>query len=158
MSQSKRDRRPFRPALLTAVAAIVLGILGMHALHVHGAVPASSATSSAHAGHAVPHLEDRGADHSTHGTVAVAGAPGSAGPVDDRPAVPGHGTGDLAMWCVVMLAAAAIGLLLAFVLRRVPPTGRLTARTRLRSILVGLTPSVAGTGPPPVWEFSVIRC
>lgn len=70
---------------------------------------------------------------------------------------PGHSLGDMVMLCVAMLVAAGASLLAMLGLHRrvprvwavLPPaiTARVTRQDAYR-----------GTGPPPVWQFSVIRC
>ena len=151
-----------RLVLLGAVLVIVLGILGMHALSHPGTarepaptVATASATDmtgamSADAGH--PHARHQAEAarrsapaHDTHGT-----GRGDAGGT-------GHSLGDMVMLCVAMLAAAATLLALLAFLRRVP---RLWAV--LRPAVTHFCPTSwlapMGTGPPSVWQFSVIRC
>lgn len=124
-------------ALLLVVVAIVVGILGMHAL----------GSSHAMAMHGASHSEAAGAVpvDATVGPTVVGSDDG-----------PGHGTGTMMMLCGSMLASAGALLLALFAWRRPP---RVWAR--LRSYALGAAPPTAriwGTGPPPVWEFSVIRC
>ena len=65
--------------------------------------------------------------------------------------------GHMALLCVAMLAAAAGTLLaLRFLIRRAPGVWAVLRRAPSRRISGWLTPT--GTGPPPGWEFSVIRC
>lgn len=126
-------------ALGAVVVAIVVGIVGMHALSLD-AVP-SGGDHAAHAAHA--------------GTVSMADHPlqeTEVGPVTGS----GHGLHHAAMTCVFMLAAAGALLLVLLVLRRVPRSWVRSApavRSPRRPPLLRV-----GTGPPPVWEFSVIRC
>jgi hypothetical protein len=147
-------RTPSRalPALLAAaVVSIVLGIVGMHALNTHDVM--------------------NNTDHATM-TSSMTGAHAdmSAGPVTTDPAgvtatvsttVPdggnGHNMGSIVMLCLAMLAATAGALLLLTLgLRRMPrvwahlPTAPTTVTRWVTARL--------GTGPPPVWKFSVIRC
>lgn len=138
--------------LAAAVVSVVLGILGMHALNTHGVmsntdhVATSGAASSPLAG--------------SYADMSVAPAIGNnAGVTTTVPTtVPGrgnvHNMGDMVMLCVVMLVAAAGWLLLG--LRRIP---RVWAHlpVALDTVTTWVT-SRRGTGPPPAWEFSVIRC
>jgi hypothetical protein len=59
--------------------------------------------------------------------------------------------------CALMLAGAAVWLLLLLVRRRVRgallPPALQPAPALLRAVRW-----VRDTGPPPVWEFSVVRC
>lgn len=159
-----------RPALLApAVVGIVLGVLGMHGVDAHGVnmhgvsmhgvnmdgatAHAQAATSSvagpAHElvpGHAPVRAGTPPGEH-------AAGAKHDAGGVDDA-----AGTSGMAMLCVAMLTGVAAALLAVLVRR-----GR---RRRLWAVLPRAghvwrpAPHVRGlgTGPPPVWRFSVIRC
>lgn len=154
-----------RPGLLApVVVAIVLGILGMHGLDAHGVhlshvtmpgamVHAEAATSSAAV---MPDHGPVAAEHGdAHETARVeTGAAGHAsGDIGDVEAM-----GGMVMLCAAMLAGAAAALL-AFLVRR----GRLP---RVWAVLQRAgrawrpEPRVvrAGTGPPSVWRFSVIRC
>lgn len=145
------------PGLLAVVVvSIILGILGMHALSTHGVMD--------------------GADHGGHPAMSGTGAMTSetsdpaAGllvdPVVDPVADPaaagageggGHDMGGMVMLCAAMLAATAAALLLLVLgLRRVPRFWALLP-TAVTTMTRGVT-SRPGTGPPPVWEFSVIRC
>lgn len=142
------------PGLLAAVVvSIVLGILGMHALSTHGVMSeidhatmsgdAGGATAIPGDGPAVGTILDAVADPAGDGS-----APGGGG---------GHDMGGMVMHCAAMLAATVAALLLLVLgLRRVPrfwallPTAVTTTTRWVTSRL--------GTGPPPVWEFSVIRC
>lgn len=134
-------RRRARPVLLLTVAALVLGILGMHALTTHGA---------SHA----PGADTTGATHGAHHATAE--------PASSVPAVtPGDAGGDghaggTALLCAVMLAAAGGAVLLLSALRRSGASWRVPPPV-LRT-LVRRTTSRLSTGPPPAWEFSVIRC
>ena len=129
-------------ALAALVVALVAGILGMHALTLHGAPPAPSYDAAA-------------------GVEAVAMSHSEVGPADGA-TVPAmhHGSDEhsehLLMLCAVMLGGAAIALLGLLVrsghplrwLRTLMPAGALPAPVvRVRA-----------TGPPPAWQFSVIRC
>ncbi len=140
--------------LLTLVGVVVLGILGMHALGLHGTsmavrhgdaatMPAAVATDSHSATHAALVAQLSGAD-AVHDALLTA-------PTGDR-----HDMGSMVMLCVAMLAAAA-ALVLGVLLARRLLRGWRPVPTLHRSLL-RLLPSPAGTGPPPEWAFSVIRC
>lgn len=155
-----RQVRP-RP-LATLAVAVVLGILGMHGFDAHGLTGMTGMVGvTGHHSHSTPAIA--GATHTTH-----VDSPRAAVSMDEAAVEPGAsvdtggtgGTGGMdamAMLCVAMLAGAAAGLLL-LALRR-----RQTARLRLFLPRRGGTPALparlrVGTGPPPVWSFSVIRC
>ena len=130
-------------ALAGLVVALVVGIVGMHALTSHGshAGPAASDQMSMVGGHssAVPHS-----------------APGDTGSAGDTRSGADHDLAGMAMLCVVMLAAAAVTLLALLaigVLRPVRSAAFLPAAVRRRTVRWA-----RATGPPPVWQFSVIRC
>jgi hypothetical protein len=146
------------PALLTAaVASIVLGIVGMHALSTHGVMgvgitdhstmtsPVVSPTAGQHGG--------------THGELVMSPATGGhAGTSSTAPDEGGgHSLGSMVMLCFAMLAATAGALLLLLLgLRHVP---RVWAHCRLAPTTVPRWVTARlGTGPPYVWQFSVIRC
>lgn len=128
---------------MAAVVAIVLGIIGMHALNTHGVTSdtdhaAMSMTAEAHA--------DMPAHAVSDPTAAEAGAA-------DRG--DGHDMGNMVMLCAAMLAAGAL-ILLTVGLRRTSQ-----AWTHLPAAPGAITRWAAArmaTGPPPAWEFSVIRC
>lgn len=62
----------------------------------------------------------------------------------------------MVMLCVAMLSVAAGALLLVLLaLRRRP---RLREHRPARTALLRPLTARLGTGPPPVWEFSVVRC
>ncbi len=65
--------------------------------------------------------------------------------------------GDMVMLCVAMLFAAAAVVLLTLRLVRFAHRAPLSLRPLFR---VPTFPANArvGTGPPAVWEFSVVRC
>lgn len=139
------DRARARSVGLAAlVAALVLGILGMHALgagvHAQAATPGVSGMSGM-SGTSDPVLVTGGDHGSLHGS--------EHGPV------PHHG--GMLMLCALMLAGAAAALLVLLVGRRV--RGRLLpAALQPWPDPVRLVRWVRDTGPPPVWEFSVVRC
>lgn len=134
------------------VAALVLGIVGMHGLSQHGVVsddtlPVAAMNVEPHASHPAP----------DHAPIAVeAGASptkvGIGPPPDD------HGSdGDMVMLCVAMLLAVAVTVLLRVRLARVAHRTPLGLRPLFRVPTFPAT-TRAGTGPPAVWEFSVVRC
>ena len=142
------------PALLTAaVASIVLGIMGMHALSTHG-VMGMGITD--HSTLTSPMTEAHG---DAHGELVMSPASGehaamsSAAPHDGR----GHDMSGLVLLCLAMLSATAGALLVLILgLRRRPRTWAyrlVTAAAVTRWVTARL-----GTGPPYVWQFSVIRC
>lgn len=153
-----QDRARARLGLVVAVAAIVLGILGMHALTTHGTShhPGMSGMT------AMPELPGTAPMNSTesmsvtghqHATAPYTAAltPATAATGDSH----GGQTGSMIMLCAVMLAAAASAALL-LALRHTTTTWR-TIPPYVRAVLTRTTARRA-TGPPPVWEFSVIRC
>lgn len=138
--------------LVAVVGAIVLGILGMHGLSQHGAMPshadhqlvAAATQTSAHGGHAT---------HTGH--AAVAGDPTGAMTVAAGDA--GGSVGHIAMLCAAMLLSAATGVLLVLRLRRLAPATVLGLKARVQTVRTFASDRLA-TGPPAVWEFSVVRC
>jgi uncharacterized protein DUF6153 len=136
------------PVLLAAgVVAIVLGIVGMHALNTHGVM-----SDTDHASMTDPMTGTMSASHAdTAGvrTTEVAAAPDGGN---------GHDMGDMVMLCVSMLAAAAVTLLLLLALTRRIPRSWTRQRPAPPVRLTRWVAARLGTGPPPVWEFSVIRC
>ena len=145
MSPRRRpaDRARARSVGLAAlVAALVLGILGMHALGAgaHAAAPDQSDLTGM-TGMADPVAttsEDHGPLHAS-----------------DHAPLPHHG--GMLVLCALMLAGAAVWLLLLLVRRRVRgpllPPALQPAPALLRAVRWA-----RDTGPPPVWEFSVVRC
>lgn len=130
------------PALLSA---LILGILGMHVLSQHCAPTAQAehgthSTLTEHAGHAAEPMTT---------TAASAVAAVVTGDVD--------GTAHLGMLlCAFIVLASAIALLLV-ALRGHTLLPSYDVR-RVRSLVPRLRASPSGTGPPPGWQFSVIRC
>jgi hypothetical protein len=158
--------RMARPVLVAAVVAIALGILAMHAIALRGIChqpTLGAATSTMTPGMGHPALDGPGFAASSHheppvhatggDTHAGAAAPSGAA----APTAGDRGMGHMVLLCVAMLAAAA-GTLLALraLIRRAPRVWAVLRRAPSRRI-TGWLPST-GTGPPPVWEFSVIRC
>ena len=137
--------------LMAAVASIVLGIVGMHALSTHGVVGGAdhSAMTSPMTG---AHGDIHGEPVMSPDTGDRAGMSSTAPDEGD-----GHSLGSMVMLCFAMLAAAAGALLLLLLgLRRKPRVWayRLpTPATVTRWVTARL-----GSGPPYVWNFSVIRC
>lgn len=149
---TSRGVRTLTTAGLAAVVAfLVLGILGMHGLGPPGATthtvrPIAAASLDPHANHPAP-------DHTPVTTDAagtgVGGLP--ATPVDDESAR------EMVMVCAAMLLAAAVGALVALRLVRFAYRAPLSLIPAMRVPAFPVT-SRAGTGPPAVWEFSVVRC
>jgi hypothetical protein len=148
------------PALLTAaVASIVLGIIGMHALSTHG-VGSMGMGLTDHSTMTSPVVSPMtGAHGDTHGEPVISPATGghasmsSSAPDDGG----GHSMGSMVMLCFAMLAATAGALLLLLLgLRHVP---RVWAhRIPEPTTVIRWVTARVGTGPPYVWNFSVIRC
>lgn len=134
-------------ALMGLVAVLVAGILGMHALGGHGTPAAATAV-----------VARTGPDpHAAHEHGAAASVPAiSAGSTHEGADRSGHGLGGMVVLCAVMLAAAALGLPALLVVRLV----RRVRLVRLARLAARIQPVrwVRGTGPPPAWQFSVIRC
>lgn len=143
---SRPSPAPHRAALATLVAALVVGILGMHALTLHD--PSSeayaAAPTAAHGDHAGSHVDMH---------ESAPGGPAGETPEDGS----GHHADHLLMLCAAMLAVAALLLLAGLLVRIVRPV-------RLVGAFAPLAPTatvrswVRATGPPPAWQFSVIRC
>ena len=156
MTASGAGSRSRPPLLALAVLAVALGILGMHGLGAHGVtsgVVAPAAVTVPASDHGVEDASGMSGGHAGHRSSPTQHSPAEHSPVgheDDT-----HGT---LMWCVAMLAAAAVALIVARVARTrhtrpwavlaPAPLPRLPRRFVLR----------VGTGPPSVWSFSVIRC
>lgn len=143
-----------RTALGALVVALVVGILGMHALASHG-TPAVSASMT---GMSSAHETAMASGDSNDGHAAAHAQPPMAAAVTSADSGPGsgHDMANMVMLCVVMLAAAALTLLALLavgVLRRVLPAAFQPAAMRAHALAW-----VRGTGPPYVWQFSVIRC
>ena len=140
------------PGLLAAVVvSIVLGILGMHALSTHGVMSdMDHAAMSGDTGGATSEPAD-GAPAGRNLTAVT--DPAAAGSGEDG----GHDMGGMVMLCAAMLAATAAALLLLTLGTRRTPRFWALLPTATTSTTRWVT-SRLGTGPPPVWEFSVIRC
>ena len=148
------------PALLTAaVASIVLGIIGMHALSTHG-VTGMSITD--HATMTSPVVSTMTGAHGDMSGGPVM-SPATSEHADMSSTAPddggggGHSMGSMVMLCFAMLAATAGALLLLLLgLHRRP---RVWAhRIPEPTTVIRWVAARAGTGPPYVWKFSVIRC
>ena len=149
--------------MFALLAAVILGILGMHALARHDAMPPGGTVDRPSAGAAVT-LMPMGHAHRAGGTVAsddapVAGTrPTSAAVGTSVRAVdpPGSPMSTMIMLCAAMLLTAG-GALLVLRLRRLVGTGGLPPAPPRRPLVTRLAARV-GTGPPYVWEYSVVRC
>ena len=133
------------------VGALVTGILGMHAIASHGtsvapmAAAAASSITTSLTGADTPSVDGHRAMDDRAADPALTSEHGS-----------GHEMGAMVMLCVVMLAAAGLTLIILLVLgllRRVLPAAFHPAAVHTQA-----RPWVRGTGPPPAWQFSVIRC
>jgi hypothetical protein len=84
---------------------------------------------------------------------------GSASTEETSPHADGAGMGDMLMLCVAILTAGAGALLalLCLLARRGQSLAELFSQRRAGVMHRPLV-SGARTCPPPVWEFSVIRC
>ena len=164
-----------RTSLVAAVVAVALGIIAMHAISLHGVChqPTLAAVTSAMTpkmGH--PTLDGPGSGSATshhHAAASRNHEPAVRAVGDDTragvappsgaaaPTAGDRGLGHMVLLCVAMLAAAA-GTLLALrsLIRRAPRVWAVLRRASSRRIAGWLTPT--GARPPPVWEFSVIRC
>lgn len=140
------------PALLAAaVVSIVLGIVAVHALNTHGVM-----SNTDHATITSPmtgSYADMSAGSATSDP-AGATANGSTA-VPDRGN--GHNMGGIVMFCVAMLAAAAGALLLLTLGLRRSPRVWAPLPTAFTTVSRWVTARLEAE-PPPVWEFSVIRC
>jgi hypothetical protein len=133
-------------ALMGLVAVLVAGILGMHALGGHGTPAAANAVVA----------RTSPDPHAAHEHGAAASVPAiSSGSAHEGADRSGHGLGGMVVLCAVMLAAA-LGLLALLVV----PLVRRVRFVRLARLAARIQPVrwVRGTGPPPAWQFSVIRC
>ncbi|WP_341926501.1 hypothetical protein [Nocardioides psychrotolerans] len=128
------------PALLSVV---ILGILGMHVLSQHCATLTDEPASASHS--SMAHGEHAGEPVAAAATV-VAVVTGGA-----------HDPAHLGlMLCAFIVLASAIALLLVALRARSHLPSYDVGRAR--SLVPRLRASPSGTGPPPVWQFSVIRC
>ena len=127
------------------VALVVLGVVAMHGLGGHGMAPAQTQPQTGMAA-SMPIGMGGHPDGTTHATVAAGGAVAA-------PAHGGHGMVDAGMMCVAVLAGAGLLLLLAGRRR-----SGILLRAGLRRAHLLRPPHRRPGGPPPVWEYSVIRC
>lgn len=142
-------------ALLALVAgALCLGILAMHALDVHGSMAQPSHRAAAVSHDVLPAASPAHAGATTTGAAATGAA--ALGPSVADHGSGSHGMGTMVMLCVAMLAGAWL-LVIALLVRRLPPRVWAVLGAVPRRALASITTRRA-TGPPPVWEFSVIRC
>jgi hypothetical protein len=147
------------PAVLGAfVASIVLGIIGMHALSTHGVMGTtdhSTMTSPVAAPVAAAHGDMSGASNASL-TKAVHAGVSSTAPTKKGD---GHNLGSMVMLCFAMLAATAGALLLLLLLLGLQRAPRVWAhRPTAPTTVTKWVTARLGTGPPYVWQFSVIRC
>lgn len=145
--RTQRSAAPVaRLVRLGAALTIVLGIFGMHALAHHGTTQEPAPPMSAGATpSAMTMAAGLAYDSDSHGTAA-----GNTGE-------PGRSLGGVVMLCVAMLVAAAASLLgILGLLRRVPRVWAVLCPTVIARVARQVAPR--GTGPPSVWQFSVIRC
>lgn len=152
------------PALLAAVVvSVVLGIIGMHALSTHGVMGTtdhSAMTSPVISPVTSPVTSPMPGSHGDMSgdplTSAVAGAHAGMSSMSPQEGH-GHSLGSMVMLCFAMLAATAGALLLLLLgLRRQP---RVWAhRPAVPTTVTQWVTAQLGTGPPYVWQFSVIRC
>lgn len=129
---------------------VVLGIFGMHVLAHHGTThPSASDNASAYVHDAMGGTEQHAVQAAGMDLeVAISPSLGSG---------PDHTLGDMVMLCVALLTAAGTMLGLLTFFRR---------RPRLWALLAAAVADARplrrlarlDTGPPPVWQFSVIRC
>lgn len=157
MRQARWCARVAGPVRLAAALVVVLGIFGMHALTHHGTshppAPEGVGAASAHATH-----DMGGTAQSAAPTLVAQDVTGiGIGSGSGFGSGPKQVLGDMVMLCVVILVVAGTMLGLLTSIRR---------RPRLWAFL----PSAVGTvrplrwlervdsGPPHVWQFSVIRC
>ena len=147
------------------VVAVVVGILGMHVLSGSHAMPMGTGGAATHASMAVeiapaPDLERVTGSPRTDSVRTLLPAPGYPGPTSSMVrgvgGAAGHGMGSMMMLCVAMLLRAGATLLALFAFRRRPRMWAHLSAAASRSIAPPAgRPS---TGPPPAWEFSVVRC
>ncbi len=152
-------RRALDARLLVTVVGVLMGLLGMHAL----TAPSISHDTAPAAGLAAPAATHDGTANGSHATIGGhatstgetnAGAAARSAPAEDTGGHGSHSPGSMLMMCLAVLAVA---LSLLWPLLRALDTGSLRlprptgARLPTRHLRLG-------TGPPPAWQFSVIRC
>ena len=176
---SSRGPLSNRPAaLMLLIAALVAGIFGMHGLVSHGdcspgaamaapivAVDEMSSVAMDLSSGTTGRVVDQVGTSATHLTSheapsdAVATMAGSVrGATTVMQGTGGMGAmGGMLMLCVAVLTAVAGLLLLCGLLLRARSRGGL-ALLRVGTTVARRLLRPARTGPPAVWEFSVIRC
>ena len=141
-------------ALAALVVALVAGILGMHAFTVHGTPPVEAYDAAPAVGAVTMSGEHV---HAAADTTAAT-TPTTTTPTTTRGH---HGQGEhaehLLMLCAVMLGGAAL-VLLGLLITRGRHLLRLPRTLEPAQVVATLVAHVRATGPPPAWEFSVIRC
>jgi len=150
--------RGHRARLAVTVVAVLLGLLGMHALSTHGLGAASEVTASPRSTSSTVQPDSASPGHPAGHPAAH--ADGLTAPVqlatghDDHQGHGGHDGTAMLMMCLAVLAAA-LSLLWPGLVRRL---GFLRL-PRLGAASLSLGRSLRlDTGPPPAWQFSVIRC
>ena len=146
-------------AVAALVAALVVGILGMHALASHG-TPAAPAAAAAWS---VTGMTGMGSGESAHKAAMASGDSHNTHPHDvaaarsksEATSASGHDVTSMVMLCVVMLAVAALTLVVLLVVGILRP---LPAAFGPAAVRQRTSQWIRGTGPPPEWHFSVIRC
>ena len=142
--------------LVAFVGALVLGILGMHALTLHKDASGGHVATVAVQAHGPTQHTYAGSGHRPGWRAAstVGGDPRAHTTLTARPAPDGgDGGAGLAVLCMAMVALT--GAFLTLLHRAGIPWAR--ARS-VATASVRRTAPRQGTGPPPVWAFSVIRC
>lgn len=142
------------PALLAAaVASIVLGIIGMHALSTHGVTGMGTNDHSTVTSPMTGAYGDMTAAADISPTAGAGAGMSSTAPDSGD----GHSLGSMVMLCFAMLVATAGALLLLLLGLRREPRVWAHRPAAPSSVVRWVTPHF-GTGPPYVWQFSVIRC
>ena len=140
--------------LVGVVGAIVLGILGMHGLSQHGAMPSHADRQLVTVAPGTSaHTEHVAMNHSGHAAVAGGQTGATAVAAGDE----GGSVVHMAMLCAAMVLAAAAGVLLVLRLWRLAHATVLGLKARVQAVRTFASDRLA-TGPPAVWEFSVVRC
>ena len=135
----KAGRRPGARRAGWLAVLIALGVVAMHGLGCHGTAAGDLAMDMTHPASSA----------ATPAPMAMYGTADTIAPVHDS-----HGMPEAGLLCVAVLAGAVLLLLLT--LRRARYGGVLPRRRR--SPAPPFASVRRSTGPPAVWEFSVIRC